>query len=83
MLWAMALLLALSLMCFHLPARLTSEMGPCITTNSCPTTVSPYPAAISSVWYMVASAVLDLLAAALSLFPSRLQSLVIRLPDQC
>jgi hypothetical protein len=73
-LWAMALLLALSLVCFRLPppARLTiSEFGPCSTTNSCPTTVSPYPAAIPSVWYMVPSVVFGLLTAALSLLPSR------------
>ncbi|HEV2461633.1 MAG TPA: hypothetical protein VGS80_25030 [Ktedonobacterales bacterium] len=82
-LWAMALLLALSLICFRLPpaAGLTSKMGPCFT-SSCPTTVSPYPAAIPSVWYMVPSAVLGLLAAALSLLPSQPSSLPTLPPDQ-
>jgi hypothetical protein len=82
-LWAMALLLALSLICFRLPpaAGLTSEMGPCFT-SSCPTTVSPYPSALPSVWYMLPSAVLGLLAAALSLLPSQPSSLPTLPPDQ-
>jgi hypothetical protein len=45
MIWTVAALLALSLVCFRLPppTRLVGEMGPCITTNSCPTEVNLYP----------------------------------------
>lgn len=74
-LWGAAALLLLCLVCFQLPppARLMSTVGPCSTTNSCPTTVSLYPAALPSVWYLVPCAALGLLAAGLGLSPARLR----------
>lgn len=66
-------LLLLCLVCFQLPppARLSSIVGPCSATNSCPTTVSRYPAAIPSVWYLAPCAALGLLAVGLGLSPAR------------
>jgi hypothetical protein len=83
-LWAMAALLVLSLVCFRLPppTRLVGLMGPCISTNSCPTEVDPYPAAISSVCYVVPAAALGLLTALLSLIPSQPPVLAARPPNQ-
>ena len=73
-LWATATLLVLSLVCFRLPppTRLVDFVGPCLTPDGvCPTEVDPYPAAISSAWYVVPAAALGLLTAALSLLPAQ------------